>query len=508
MNWKHGYYADSGYTYGYYAETMPMRLHWAALVQNHALPIRQFRYLDAGCGQGYNLIMAAIAHPDSTFVGIDFLPEHIAHARALAERCGLRNIEFIEGDFVQLAKNPESLGDFDYVVCHGISTWIAPEVKSALFRLIGQILQPAGVFYNSYNTFPGWLGIVPFQHMVLLEQRSKTGTMALEAAKNNIQLLKEHSPKMFNALPGLQTRMNSLDKQDLAYLVQEYNNQFWQPVFVSQMMDELAAVKLSYLGTATTPEAFDAVLPAGVQAMLQKESSVAIREQLRDYASHQSFRRDLYVKGFQRPWPAARNEMIKATRFVACPDVKRPEAGEPFAIKGGSLELTVDAQFYHHVLDQLGQTPEGATVGDIIDAQESAAHKKGVVQALSLLLHAGYVQLQHEGLEAHRDSQRQATLAVAESVCLGAPYKAAPTPASGGAQALSDVEWVMLRELLQGTPEAQWPGRIMDNLKKLGRALAKEGRAVTEEAEQKKMIQSAIDHFVDKKAKSWTRIKP
>jgi len=183
MNWKHGYYADSGYTYGYYPETMPLRLHWAALVQNHEVPIQKFRYVDAGCGQGFNLIQAAIAHPDGEFVGIDFLPEHIAHARGLAERCGLTNIEFIEGDFIELAKNPQNLGLFDYAVCHGISTWISPVVKSGLFSLIGQILKPGGLFYNSYNTFPGWLGVVPFQHLVLLEQRRNIGTLALEAAR-------------------------------------------------------------------------------------------------------------------------------------------------------------------------------------------------------------------------------------------------------------------------------------------------------------------------------------
>ena len=90
MDWKHGYFAESGYTYGYYPETMPMRLRWAALIQGHTAPPSKFRYLDAGCGQGLNLILAAAAHPDSEFVGIDFLPEHIAHGKALAETCGTR----------------------------------------------------------------------------------------------------------------------------------------------------------------------------------------------------------------------------------------------------------------------------------------------------------------------------------------------------------------------------------------------------------------------------------
>ncbi|MFN5746076.1 MAG: class I SAM-dependent methyltransferase, partial [Methylococcaceae bacterium] len=146
--WNHGYYVDSVYTFGYYPETMPVRLHWASLINDHITPTRQFRYLDAGCGQGFNLIMAAAAHPDSDFVGLDFLPEHIAHATRLARCCGLTNVRFIEADFVDLADDPAALGSFDYAICHGVSSWVAPEVKRGLYRLIGQVLKPGGVFYN------------------------------------------------------------------------------------------------------------------------------------------------------------------------------------------------------------------------------------------------------------------------------------------------------------------------------------------------------------------------
>ena len=104
MDWKRGYFAEAGYTYGYYEETMPSRLYLAALLQGYLAPRESFRYLDAGCGQGFNLIVAAINHPDSEFVGIDFMPEHIAHGRALAARLKLNNISFIEADFTELAQ--------------------------------------------------------------------------------------------------------------------------------------------------------------------------------------------------------------------------------------------------------------------------------------------------------------------------------------------------------------------------------------------------------------------
>ena len=150
-DWKHGYYADNGYTYGYYSETAPTILSWAALLQGHQMPASNFRYLDAGCGQGLNLILAAAAHPDSEFIGIDFLPEHIAHATELAAACGLSNVQFYEADFIELAKEPLSFGQFDFAVCHGITTWVSTAVKQALFSFIGKALRPSGLFYNGYN---------------------------------------------------------------------------------------------------------------------------------------------------------------------------------------------------------------------------------------------------------------------------------------------------------------------------------------------------------------------
>ena len=511
MNWKHGYYADAGYTYGYYPETMPLRLHWAALIQGHQVARQGFRYLDAGCGQGLNLILAAAAHPDSEFVGVDFLPEHIAHARALAKAAGLANVTFIEGDFIQLAHNPAELGEFDYAVCHGISTWIAPEVKSGQFSLIGKVLKPGGVFYNSYNTYPGWLGATPFQHLVLLEQRSKAGSLALQSAREHMERLKTHSAGMMAALPALQTRLKAMETQDPAYLVQEYNNQFWQPVFVSQMMDEMGAVKLSYLGTATLPEAMDAVLAPGVQALLNQQTSAVLKEQLRDYALNQNFRRDLYVKGGNRPWPQAHVRLVRECRFVLNPLATLPEAGQPFQIKGGSVELSGNADFYNSLLNQLHAHREGLTVQALHDATPQA-QRGSVMQALSMLLHGGWIYLDQG--KPSDPSAAKLNRALAAAVSEGAPYGYLSLPRAGCATVLNHVEWLILDRLYQSPKErtgkvvanalqpqqmASWPAEIAQRLQTLGRTLAKDGQPVTDRSVQQSMLEKSIHDFLKAK---------
>lgn len=102
--WQHGYVTDMPYTFGFYRECAPNWLDWVALLKGSEPPQGTRRVLELGCGQGYGLCVMAAANPDHYFVGVDFNPEHIAHARSLAGRTGLNNIEFHEGDFILMAK--------------------------------------------------------------------------------------------------------------------------------------------------------------------------------------------------------------------------------------------------------------------------------------------------------------------------------------------------------------------------------------------------------------------
>lgn len=498
MNWKHGYYADAGYTYGYYAETMPLRMHWAALIQGHAAPEKNFRYLDAGCGQGLNLILAAAAHPDSEFVGIDFLPEHIAHATELAQRCGLKNVRFIEGDFVALATDPSPLGGaFDYAVCHGITTWIAPGVKEALFRLVGQVLRPGGLFYNSYNTYPGWLSAVPFQHLVLLEQRSKPGSQALAAAQGSMARLQEMNAGVYRQLPALQQRLDSMKTLDPAYLVQEYNNQFWQPVFVSRMIDDMAAVKLGYLGSATLTEAFDNALPAGLRDWLAQQPVTLLKEQLRDYALNQSFRRDLYAKGQHKPWPTTHQQLVRAVRFVANPTQARPEAGQTWPIKGGSVELNGEPVFYTTVMDRLEAAGDaGLTVGELTEALAEPHHKSSVVQGLSMLTHGNWAMPVSSDPAATQHKARAVNAALAQAALEGAPYRYAALPRAGAALGVNDTDWMLMGLDLAKKPEASFTAELGQTLARLGRSLLKDGQPVTDAAERQAMLDAAVQAYL------------
>ncbi|BET25654.1 methyltransferase family protein [Limnobacter thiooxidans] len=495
MDWKRGYFAEAGYTYGYYEETMPSRLYLAALLQGYLAPRESFRYLDAGCGQGFNLIVAAINHPDSEFVGIDFMPEHIAHGRALAARLKLNNISFIEADFTELAQHPNALGEFDYAVCHGISTWISPGVRAELFKLIGAVLKPAGIFYNSYNTFPGWLGVSPFQHLVSLHQHQMSGQDALNTAIEAIKQLHQHSPRMTKALPALMGRVEGMAKHEPAYLVQEYNNKFWQPVYVSQMMQELAQVKLSYMGTASIPEMNEASWSQPLRDLISKQNDPVVREQLIDYATNQSFRRDLYVKGRVKPWAGQLQAGRANLRFVVNPLAEVVADDQPFVFKGGSAEVSHQSTVYNKLIKQVAGSSAGLTFQEIQNNWPDIQQAHRLMASLGLLVHSRHLFVENTCSGLDNKATQTVFGVLCDAALEGAPYKFIPLPHVGQALAMSESKWAMLRCHLLDLPHAQWADQVASDIRGLGLSFMKDGK-VTENAEDIRMlINAAIEEF-------------
>jgi SAM-dependent methyltransferase len=109
------------------------------------------RLLELGCGDGGNLVPMAYALPGSAFTGIDLSATALARAGRLRDALGLENLTLRRADLEAL---PE-LGTFDYVVAHGVYSWIEPAARDALLAACRAHLAPGGVAYVSYDVFPG-----------------------------------------------------------------------------------------------------------------------------------------------------------------------------------------------------------------------------------------------------------------------------------------------------------------------------------------------------------------
>lgn len=138
------------------------------------------RVLEIGCGDGGNLAAAAAYLPEARFVGFDLAAGAIASGRALAPA----NVELFVGDIVEVASDEASrprLGEFDYVIAHGICSWVPGPVREALLRLMRSCLAPAGIGFVSFNAMPGW------RYRASLRELMRDGTRTLGEAGERVR---------------------------------------------------------------------------------------------------------------------------------------------------------------------------------------------------------------------------------------------------------------------------------------------------------------------------------
>lgn len=95
----------------------------------------------------------AYSLPNSEFVGVELSKRQNEEARQQAEAIGLKNIDLRN---VSIMDIDESFGEFDYIIAHGVISWVPLEVQHKMLEVCGKRLKPNGVAYLSYNTYPGW----------------------------------------------------------------------------------------------------------------------------------------------------------------------------------------------------------------------------------------------------------------------------------------------------------------------------------------------------------------
>jgi SAM-dependent methyltransferase len=299
-DWSEGYVTEIDYTWGFHKELSPTNLAWVSARRGHTPPAADapFSYLELGCGTGLSLNVFAAAHPSASFFGADFNPSHIAHGRRTAEQGGIGNVRFLEKSFAELAGDSE-LPEFDYIVLHGVWSWVSAENRQLITTFLRERLKPGGLAYVSYNALPGWSEMVAVRRMLLDVAGRTQGDLEakIKAAVRWLQKFWETQNKEA-ASRRLRTRIERILKSDVAYLAHEYFNKDWTLFFFEDVVQELRGAKLSWLTTATMEQTEPSFILSRSKLALVREVSEPIdREQMRDFLSNAAFRRDVFLKG-------------------------------------------------------------------------------------------------------------------------------------------------------------------------------------------------------------------
>ena len=158
-------YDEVPYESGPHPQTHPDTLATVATLFGMTPPaIPQCRVLELGCAGGSNLIPMALGLPEGRFVGLDLSPRQIADGRRTIDALGLQNIDMRVMDVMDV---DDRLGEFDYIICHGVLSWVPRPVQDKILAICSAHLVPNGVVYVSYNTYPGWHSRSMVREMVL-----------------------------------------------------------------------------------------------------------------------------------------------------------------------------------------------------------------------------------------------------------------------------------------------------------------------------------------------------
>jgi SAM-dependent methyltransferase/methyltransferase-like protein len=264
----------------------------ATLVGMQPVAVDHCRVLELGCATGGNLIPMAETLPNSRFVGIDLSPRQIASGRAVVDALRLTNIDLRPMSILDV---DEDFGPFDYIICHGVYSWVPPEVQDKILSICARNLSPNGVAYVSYNTYPGWHARGMVREMMGFHARQfSDAPTRVQQARAFLEFLLRSVREPDGAYGRvLKEEAELLRPEADYYLFHEHLEDVNQPLYFYQFAQRLAARRLQYLGESwlhTNPGAF----PPDVQSVLQELSSDLLHlEQYIDFLTNRTFRRTL-----------------------------------------------------------------------------------------------------------------------------------------------------------------------------------------------------------------------
>jgi methyltransferase-like protein/predicted O-methyltransferase YrrM len=297
-------------------------------------PITRARVLELGCANGGNLLAMADNLPGSTFVGVDFSTRQIAKGQAAAAELGLSNISLRHASILDV---DESYSSFDYIIAHGVFSWVAPAVQDKILSICRRHLNANGVAYVSFNTLPGWYGKLYVRDLMLHYTRGIADAQGRIRRAREILGQVEHlvvPPEGEPAAPALPPYVLALRKeaelvraQDDDYIFHEYLEDENRPLYVADFAEQARRHELQYLGDADRGlTAIDSLGADVAAAMRQLNGDVVEQEQFLDFLTNRTFRCALLV-----PQEAAINRSVTAARlralYVRSP--LRPEAPAP-----------------------------------------------------------------------------------------------------------------------------------------------------------------------------------
>lgn len=264
----------------------------ARLFGIESAPPDKCRVLELGCASGGNLIPLAYYWPGSEFVGVELSEKQAELGNNIIREMQLSNISLLHRNILDL---DETLGTFDYIIAHGVYSWVPADVQNHMMKLIPRILLPNGIAYISYNTFPGWHFRMAIRDMMLFP--SLPEATAEQKRDNGLEMLK----KLAKGLPDdsslsekwMKKEAERLLQLPASYLLHDYLENNNNPVYFSQFMEKAEENGMRFLSEADLYTMLGSTLTQEAENQLDAIEDLIELQQYMDFYYLRSFRQTL-----------------------------------------------------------------------------------------------------------------------------------------------------------------------------------------------------------------------
>ncbi len=502
--WSAGYIADIGYTYGYYTELNPLRLHLAFLNTGLVCP-----EITTACELGYGQGLSANLHAAASAVqwyGTDFNPSQAGFARELAKVSG-SGAGLYDEAFADFAAR-QDLPDFDYIGVHGIWSWISDENRQVIVDFVRRKLKVGGVLYISYNTLPGWAAFAPMRHLMtehsqIIGAEGSGIVSRIDGAIEFAQKMLETNPLFSRANPLVADRIKKIKDQNRHYLAHEYFNRDWHPMHFADMARWLEPARVQYACSAYYLDHVDGInLTADQQKFLADIPDPMFRQSVRDFMINQQFRRDYWVKGARRLNPLEQAEALRHQWVILIKH--RPDIA--LKVTGSLGEATMNEGVYNPILDLLADH-KPRTLGWLEQTlKEKEITFSQIMQAVMVLAGAEHVcAVQEDGIanKAKKTSRALNTHLMTKARSSN-DITFLASPVTGGGITVARFEQLFLLALSQGKKQpGEWAQSVWQILQAQGRKLVKEGKTLETDEENLAELNEQAQKFGEKQVPVW-----
>jgi SAM-dependent methyltransferase len=250
------------------------------------------RVLELGCGTGSNLVPMAWGLPQSQFFGIDLAARALAQGQQMIRDLGLKNLRLTHGNLMEV---DDDWGKFDYIIAHGVYSWVPAEVREQVLAICRNSLGPQGIAFVSYNAFPGCHLRKMVREMMLFHVRGfKSVDERVQQAQELVRFLAAGQEAREESRRWMKAELHQVLGHDEGHLYHDELAEINEPVYFTQFIERASAHGLQYLAEADYFEMFDYGFKESVRQTLRGlDRNRILREQYLDFLKCRRFRQTL-----------------------------------------------------------------------------------------------------------------------------------------------------------------------------------------------------------------------